>query len=78
VLGEVADDDGASDKYDGHDAEGSTEANAEQKEKEAAEKRRALYDIMTCMRDIRKRTERTDAMFEPLKDTVKWTARLFD
>lgn len=38
-----------------------------QKEKENAEKRRALYDIMSCMRDIRKRTERTDMMFEPLK-----------
>ena len=25
---------------------------------------------MTCMRDIRKRAERTDNMFEPLKDTV--------
>lgn len=42
----------------------------EQKEKENAEKRRALYDIMSCMRDIRKRTDRTDTMFEPLKDTV--------
>lgn len=38
-----------------------------QKEKEAAEKRRALYDIMSCMRDVRKRTERTDLMFDPLR-----------
>jgi dynein heavy chain len=29
-----------------------------------------VYDIMSCMRDIRKRTERTDGMFEPLKETV--------
>jgi hypothetical protein len=43
------------------------EVSPEQKERENAEKRRALYDIMSCMRDIRKRTERTDMMFEPLK-----------
>ena len=42
----------------------------EHKAKEEAEKRKALYDIMSCMRDIRKRTDRTDNMFEPLKDTV--------
>lgn len=41
-----------------------------QKEREQQEKRKALYSIMTCMRDIRKRAERTDNMFEPLKDTV--------
>lgn len=32
--------------------------------------RRALYDAMSCMRDVRKRSERTDAMFEPLRETV--------
>jgi hypothetical protein len=37
---------------------------------EEVDKRRAVYDIMCCMRDIRKRTERTDGMFEPLKDAV--------
>ena len=42
----------------------------EQKEKDNALKRKALYDIMTCMRDIRKRAERTDTMFEPLRNTV--------
>lgn len=26
----------------------------------------ALYDVMGCMRDVRKRTEKTDAMFKPL------------
>lgn len=25
---------------------------------------------MSCMRDIRKRSEKSDNMFEPLKDTV--------
>lgn len=38
--------------------------------KESEEKRKALYDIMSCMRDVRKRSDRTDQMFEPLKDTV--------
>lgn len=42
----------------------------ERKAREAEEHRRALYDIMSCMRDVRKRTERTDSMFDPLKDTV--------
>jgi dynein heavy chain len=46
------------------------EMSPEQKEKENAMKRKALYDIMTCMRDVRKRTERTDNMFEPLRNTV--------
>ena len=31
---------------------------------------RALYAIMTCMRDVRKRGDRTDASFEPLRATV--------
>ena len=29
-----------------------------------------LYAIMGCMRDVRVRTQRTDAMFEPLAETV--------
>ncbi|KAL6747291.1 flagellar outer dynein arm heavy chain beta [Haematococcus lacustris] len=63
VLGEVAEE-------DSHLQGEAEETPQEQKEKEMAEKRRALYDIMSCMRDIRKRTERTDVMFEPLKETV--------
>jgi dynein heavy chain len=30
----------------------------------------ALYEVMGCMRDVRKRMDRTDAMFGPLKQTV--------
>lgn len=37
---------------------------------EEDEKRQSLYGIMSCMRDIRKRTDRTDSMFDPLKETV--------
>lgn len=29
-----------------------------------------LYELMSCMRDIRKKSERTDTMFEPLQRTV--------
>ena len=29
-----------------------------------------LYAIMGCMRDVRVRTQRTDAMFGPLVETV--------
>ncbi|PNW78281.1 hypothetical protein CHLRE_09g403800v5 [Chlamydomonas reinhardtii] len=44
---------------------------AAKKAAEEEEKRKALYAIMACMRDIRRRTERgTDTMFEPLKETV--------
>jgi len=50
-----------------------------QAKRESEEKRKALYDIMSCMRDVRKRSDRTDQMFEPLKDTVallqRWAAR---
>ena len=62
VLGEVEES-----PDDAHEHE---EVLPEQREKENEEKRKALYDIMSCMRDIRKRTERTDAMFEPLRATV--------
>lgn len=62
VLGEVEES-----PDDAHEHE---EVPPEQREKENEEKRKALYDIMSCMRDIRKRTERTDAMFEPLRATV--------
>ena len=30
-----------------------------------------LYQIMACMRDIRKCAERTEASFTPLRDTVR-------
>lgn len=30
---------------------------------------------MACMRDIRRRSEHTDAMFEPLRETVEQLAR---
>lgn len=43
---------------------------AQDKKLKEEEQRTALYDNMSCMRDIRKRTDRTDAMFDPLKDTV--------
>ena len=35
------------------------------------DKKAVLYEVMGCMRDIRKRMDKTDAMFEPLKATVK-------
>lgn len=40
------------------------------KQAKQAEYRRALYDMLSCMRDVRKRSDRTDAMFEPLKETA--------
>ena len=36
-----------------------------------AQDQKILYDIMGNMRDIRKRTDKTDNMFEPLKQTVQ-------
>ena len=39
-------------------------------EQEAPAKQAALYEVMGCMRDIRKRTDRTEAAFEPLRATV--------
>jgi hypothetical protein len=38
--------------------------------KKVEQQRRALYDILSCVRDVRKRSDRTDAMFEPLKETT--------
>lgn len=38
--------------------------------KKAEQQTRALYDILSCVRDVRKRSDRTDAMFEPLKETA--------
>lgn len=46
------------------------DANPEHKAQQAEEYRRALYDMLSCMRDVRKRSDRTDAMFEPLKDSA--------
>ncbi|DBB00313.1 TPA: Dynein beta chain, flagellar outer arm [Trebouxia sp. C0004] len=37
---------------------------------QAEENRKSLYSIMSCMRDVRKRSDKTDNMFEPLRDTV--------
>lgn len=37
-------------------------------EQEAAQ--RSLYEVMATMRDIRKRTDKTDNMFDPLRQTV--------
>ncbi len=47
----------------------------EAKKRWAEETRHGLYDIMSCMRDIRKRSERTEAMFEPLQATVALLSR---
>jgi hypothetical protein len=41
------------------------------RERDADAHRRALYDIMTCMRDVRKRAEVTDGMFDPLREAVQ-------
>ena len=42
---------------------------------QAEENRKSLYSIMSCMRDVRKRSDKTDNMFEPLKDTVALLTR---
>lgn len=47
------------------DADAAARAAAEQEQH-----RQSLYAILSCMRDIRKRTDRTDAVFEPLQRTV--------
>lgn len=44
-------------------AEGTVKRRAEQQT-------RALYDILSCVRDVRKRSDRTDAMFDPLKEAT--------
>jgi dynein heavy chain, axonemal len=67
VLGEVVDETG---EQDAAHSEETPEETAERKAREEAEKRQALYAIMSCMRDVRKRADRTDSMFDPLKDTV--------
>ena len=49
------------------------EAQAESVERKAgrrASTKAGLYAIMACMRDVRVRTERTDAMFPPLHETI--------
>ena len=50
--------------------EGEGEAEATEAEAEKPKKENKLYEVMGCMRDIRKRKERTEAMFEPLNATV--------
>ena len=51
--------------------EGEEGAEAKPKRDEGAE----LRKVRACMRDIRMRTERTDAMFKPLNETVKMLKR---
>lgn len=38
--------------------------------RKAEQQTRALYDILSCVRDVRKRSDRTDAMFDPLKEAT--------
>ncbi|KAK9866454.1 hypothetical protein WJX84_011662 [Apatococcus fuscideae] len=47
----------------------------EAKKRWADETRHGLYDIMSSMRDIRKRSDRTEAMFDPLQSTVALLSR---
>lgn len=42
---------------------------------QAEENRKSLYSIMSCMRDVRKRSDKTDNMFEPLRNTVSLLTR---
>ena len=42
---------------------------------EPADGPRPLYVVMACMRDIRKRSDRTDNCFNPLRDTVSTHTR---
>ena len=42
------------------------ESKAPEKKSAAQEKQETLYEVMGFMRDVRKRQEKTDAMFEPL------------
>lgn len=39
-------------------------------ELDQAAAQRSLYEVMATMRDIRKRTDKTDNMFDPLRQTV--------
>eukprot|EP00879_Flechtneria_rotunda_P005416 GHRR01005708.1.p1 GENE.GHRR01005708.1~~GHRR01005708.1.p1 ORF type:complete len:1495 (+),score=578.36 GHRR01005708.1:300-4784(+) len=67
VLGE-----GGEEQHEGQPAteEATDEAVAADNKKAQEEQyRRALYDMLSCMRDVRKRSDRTDAMFDPLKET---------
>eukprot|EP00891_Asterochloris_glomerata_P002883 jgi/Astpho2/2883/Aster-01037 len=57
------------------DALPSEEETPESKQAKADETRKALFAIMSCMRDMRKRETRTDNMFEPLRDTVALLAK---
>jgi len=47
------------------------EGGAEEEAAKPLDKKAVLYEVMGCMRDIRKRMDRTEAMFEPLKATVQ-------
>ena len=56
-------------KGEGAEGEGA-EGTKPVKKSAAQEKQETLYEVMGFMRDVRKRQEKTDAMFEPLTATV--------
>lgn len=68
---EVADKEGEGGE-EGEEGEGEEEEEEEHKEEAPAmpQMDNKLYKVMGCMRNIRKRKDRTDAMFEPLTATV--------
>ena len=68
AAGDGAEGDGdASQEGDGAEA---PESKVTEKKSAAQEKQETLYEVMGFMRDVRKRQEKTDAMFEPLTATV--------
>jgi len=66
VEGEEGEEEGE-DHKNGSDEEEAEEVEAGPTDEELKE---ALYEVMGCMRDVRKRMDRTDAMFDALKQTV--------
>ena len=61
---------GDGDASQGGDGAEAPESKAPEKKSAAQEKQETLYEVMGFMRDVRKRQEKTDAMFEPLTATV--------
>ena len=73
TAGDAKDDGDDKDADDGDDKTYSGEevtAKKPAKKSAAQEKQETLYEVMGFMRDVRKRQEKTDAMFEPLTATV--------
>ena len=68
AAGDGAEGDG--DASQGGDGAETPESKAPEKKSAAQEKQETLYEVMGFMRDVRKRQEKTDAMFEPLTATV--------